>query len=98
MADLLPEPKSIYRAGRRPQPTLGLRSASVGNASVTCRSADNHVERQLRLSGYDRSVPFADARRFRPNGRNVGEADGGLDGYGISTRRRHDLAKVFIGA
>jgi len=45
-----------------------------------------------------RTVPFADARRFRPNGRNVGEADGGLDGYGISTRRRHDLAKVFIGA
>jgi len=49
------------RTGLRPQPTLGLWSDSVGNASVTCRSADNHVERQLRLSGYGRFVPFADA-------------------------------------
>jgi hypothetical protein len=41
-------------------PTLGLRSDSVGNAPVTCRSAENQVEGQLTVPLNSHYVPVPD--------------------------------------
>ena len=71
-------------ADYRPQPTLGLRSDSVGNAAVTCRSAENHVEGQLTDLANSHSVPFADPHIFRkqtfefPYNRELREISGSL--------------------
>lgn len=53
-----PEPDRRPSEAHRPQPTLGLRSDSVGNPSVTCRSAENHVEGQLTNPVNSHSVPI----------------------------------------
>jgi hypothetical protein len=56
---LLPQ-SGWWSAGVRPKPTVGLRTYSGGNVSVSRSLIVNHAERQLCSSGYDRIVPITD--------------------------------------
>ena len=47
MADDQPSDIKDPRSLTRPKQTVGPPAESVDNAAVTCRSAENHVERQL---------------------------------------------------
>jgi hypothetical protein len=56
---VIPEWPQWPTTGHRPEPTLNLRSDSGGNASVNCRSTEDHVEWQLLDPANASSVPTA---------------------------------------